>query len=114
MPGDGVVTGFGLVKDGSAEVRCSLIACTCSTLSRSSLSQLPILLVYYLVADDYTVLAGTQGAIGHRKHDRPLKIAQDLSVLVVLYVEGGGGRPGDIDTFEVRAEDTGVFFCAAS
>jgi acetyl-CoA carboxylase carboxyltransferase component len=99
-PGDGVVTGFGLIKDGSAEVQCALIACKCPASSRSFFSHL---MICRMREDDYTVLAGTQGAIGHRKHDRLLHIAQDLSVPVVLYGEGGGGRPGDVDAFEVRA-----------
>jgi hypothetical protein len=31
-PGDGVVTGFGTIKDGETEVRCALIACECQFL----------------------------------------------------------------------------------
>ncbi len=43
---------------------------------------------------DYTVLAGTQGALNHRKTDRMLEIAGDWSLPVVLFTEGGGGRAG--------------------
>ncbi len=46
---------------------------------------------------DYTVLAGTQGFRGHQKKDRLLDIADRLSLPVVIFAEGGGGRPGDTD-----------------
>ena len=47
---------------------------------------------------DYTVLAGTQGFRGHEKKDRLLSVAHQLEVPLVLFAEGGGGRPGDTDT----------------
>ena len=43
---------------------------------------------------DYTVLAGTQGAINHPKTDRMLEIAEKWHIPVVLFAEGGGGRAG--------------------
>ncbi|WP_274424958.1 carboxyl transferase domain-containing protein [Chelativorans sp. YIM 93263] len=46
---------------------------------------------------DYTVFAGTQGNIGHRKTDRLLRVAERSALPVVIYAEGGGGRPGDTD-----------------
>jgi acetyl-CoA carboxylase carboxyltransferase component len=46
---------------------------------------------------DYTVLAGTQGFFNHKKKDRMLKIAYDQKLPTVLFSEGGGGRPGDVD-----------------
>lgn len=46
---------------------------------------------------DYTVLAGTQGFRGHQKKDRLLEIVNRLGLPVVLFAEGGGGRPGDTD-----------------
>jgi acetyl-CoA carboxylase carboxyltransferase component len=46
---------------------------------------------------DYTVLAGTQGHQNHRKKDRMFRIAQELRLPLVLFAEGGGGRPGDTD-----------------
>jgi acetyl/propionyl-CoA carboxylase alpha subunit/acetyl-CoA carboxylase carboxyltransferase component len=46
---------------------------------------------------DYTVLAGTQGAHNHRKKDRLFELAARRGLPVVLYTEGGGGRPGDTD-----------------
>lgn len=48
-------------------------------------------------AYDYTVLAGTQGYFNHRKTDRIFEVALQNDYPVVLYCEGGGGRPGDID-----------------
>jgi acetyl-CoA carboxylase carboxyltransferase component len=61
------------------------------------------------MAYDYTVLAGTQGAMNHRKKDRLLKIAEDLRLPVVLFSEGGGGRPGDTDFPGVAGLDTPTF-----
>ncbi len=46
---------------------------------------------------DYTVLAGTQGHQNHRKNDRMFQIARELRLPLVLFAEGGGGRPGDTD-----------------
>ena len=43
---------------------------------------------------DYTVLAGTQGAINHPKTDRMLELAAKWRLPVVLFAEGGGGRAG--------------------
>jgi acetyl-CoA carboxylase carboxyltransferase component len=50
-----------------------------------------------VMAYDATVLAGTQGARNHQKTDRMLGIALQESLPVVLFAEGGGGRPGDVD-----------------
>lgn len=47
---------------------------------------------------DATVLAGTQGMRNHAKTDRMLGIALQQKLPVVLFAEGGGGRPGDTDT----------------
>ncbi len=60
---------------------------------------------------DYTVLAGTQGFFGHRKTDRMLEIALRRRLPVVLFAEGGGGRPGDVDPAEVSSSwlDCGTF-----
>ncbi|HET9546763.1 MAG TPA: carboxyl transferase domain-containing protein [Desertimonas sp.] len=48
-----------------------------------------------VAAYDYTVLAGTQGTLNHRKKDRLFELAAELRLPVVLFTEGGGGRPGD-------------------
>jgi len=49
------------------------------------------------LAYDFTVLAGTQGHMNHRKTDRLLEIVADQELPVVWFAEGGGGRPGDTD-----------------
>ena len=58
---------------------------------------------------DYTVLAGTQGALGHRKKDRLFELIERLRLPVVFFAEGGGGRPGDTDYPVVSALDTRAF-----
>ncbi|MDY0743198.1 carboxyl transferase domain-containing protein [Paucibacter sp. R3-3] len=50
-----------------------------------------------VLAYDATVLAGTQGFRNHQKTDRMLEIALRRRLPVVLFAEGGGGRPGDTD-----------------
>ena len=80
-PADGLVTGIGLV-DGR---RCAVLAY------------------------DYTVLAGTQGFINHRKTDRILEVIERERLPVVLYAEGGGGRPGDVDAPGVAGLDVRSF-----
>jgi acetyl-CoA carboxylase carboxyltransferase component len=58
---------------------------------------------------DYTVLAGTQGALGHRKKDRLFELIERLRLPTVFFAEGGGGRPGDTDDAAVSALDTRAF-----
>ncbi len=58
---------------------------------------------------DYTVLAGTQGAVGHRKKDRLFELIERMRLPTVFYAEGGGGRPGDTDYPVVSALDTRAF-----
>ncbi|WP_445263717.1 carboxyl transferase domain-containing protein [Ramlibacter sp. PS3R-8] len=50
-----------------------------------------------VLAYDATVLAGTQGFRNHQKTDRLLGVALKNRLPVVLFAEGGGGRPGDVD-----------------
>jgi len=50
-----------------------------------------------VIAYDYTVLAGTQGTMNHKKQDRMFQLAGELRRPLVLFAEGGGGRPGDVD-----------------
>ncbi|NYT22004.1 carbamoyl-phosphate synthase large subunit [Alcaligenaceae bacterium] len=50
-----------------------------------------------VMAYDYTVFAGTQGFMAHRKSDRILELTERLRLPLVLFAEGGGGRPGDTD-----------------
>jgi acetyl-CoA carboxylase carboxyltransferase component len=58
---------------------------------------------------DYTVLAGTQGALGHRKKDRLFELIERLRLPTVFFAEGGGGRPGDTDYPVVSALDVRAF-----
>jgi len=62
-----------------------------------------------ILAYDYTVLAGTQGFIGHKKTDRLLALALANRLPVVLFAEGGGGRPGDTDFVGVAGLDLSTF-----
>ena len=55
---------------------------------------------------DYTVLAGTQGLLGHEKKDRLFELAERRRLPVVFFTEGGGGRPGDTDGLAVSGLDT--------
>ncbi len=75
-PADGMVTGIGSVNAGLFGAEAS----RCVVMSY-----------------DYTVLAGTQGMRNHHKTDRMLGLAHQLKLPVVLFAEGGGGRPGDTD-----------------
>jgi acetyl/propionyl-CoA carboxylase alpha subunit/acetyl-CoA carboxylase carboxyltransferase component len=61
------------------------------------------------LAYDYTVLAGTQGHMNHRKTDRLLGIAGELKLPIVFYTEGGGGRPGDVDSVGATGLDVPTF-----
>ncbi len=63
---------------------------------------------------DYTVLAGTQGALGHRKKDRLFDLIERMKLPTVFFAEGGGGRPGDTDYPVVSALETRAFALWAS
>jgi acetyl/propionyl-CoA carboxylase alpha subunit len=64
-----------------------------------------------VVSYDYTVLAGTQGTFNHKKQDRLYKLAAEIQRPLVLFAEGGGGRPGDTDKelFKVASLDIPTF-----
>ncbi|WP_394621528.1 carboxyl transferase domain-containing protein [Lentzea sp. JNUCC 0626] len=62
---------------------------------------------------DYAVLAGTQGLRNHQKKDRLFALAQQENLPVVLFAEGGGGRPGDTDHSMVSGLDCGSFHAFA-
>ena len=64
-----------------------------------------VIVVHY----DYTVLAGTQGRRNHYKQDRMFELAHRFRLPVILFSEGGGGRPGDDDTGPRVAFDTDTF-----
>jgi acetyl-CoA carboxylase carboxyltransferase component len=63
---------------------------------------------------DYTVLAGTQGALGHKKKDRLFELIERLRLPTVFFAEGGGGRPGDTDYPVVSWLETRAFALWAS
>ena len=50
-----------------------------------------------IIVNDYAVLAGTQGFFHHKKLDRICELAEELALPLIMYTEGGGGRPGDTD-----------------
>ncbi len=62
-----------------------------------------------IMSYDYTVLAGTQGMRNHQKKDRLFELAERRRVPVVLFAEGGGGRPGDVDWPIVAGLDCRAF-----
>jgi acetyl-CoA carboxylase carboxyltransferase component len=87
-PADGLITGIAKINSklfGSERTNCAV------------------------VAYDYTVLAGTQGFINHRKKDRIFEVAKRNMTPVVLFAEGGGGRPGDTDAPGVAGLDVMSF-----
>jgi acetyl-CoA carboxylase carboxyltransferase component len=67
-----------------------------------------------VLAYDYTVFAGTQGVVGHKKLDRMLALAAAWRPPVVLFAEGGGGRPNDTDVATVAGLDTSSFLSFAA
>ena len=87
-PADGMVTGIGSINAnlfGDEKSRC------------------------VVMAYDFTVLAGTQGMRNHQKTDRLLGVAMDQKLPVVLFAEGGGGRPGDVDSAVVAGLNVATF-----
>jgi acetyl-CoA carboxylase carboxyltransferase component len=75
-PADGLVTGLGSINGSLFE---------------------PAKARAVVMSYDYTVLAGTQGHQNHRKKDRMFQLARESRLPLVLFAEGGGGRPGDTD-----------------
>ncbi len=81
-PADGLIAGVGLVNGSSfAEDKARTM----------------------VLAYDFSVLAGTQGFFNHKKMDRMLHLAYEHRLPVVLFAEGGGGRPGDVDKDRIRS-----------
>ncbi|MBT4642014.1 MAG: carbamoyl-phosphate synthase large subunit [Deltaproteobacteria bacterium] len=62
-----------------------------------------------ITAYDFTVLAGTQGTINHRKKDRIFELAEQWQIPLVVFAEGGGGRPGDTDSDIIAGLDCMAF-----
>jgi acetyl-CoA carboxylase carboxyltransferase component len=79
---DGVITGVGKINVGL--VGQTNTPCT-------------------LVINDYTVLAGTQGYFHHMKLDRILAVSLEKRLPIIMFTEGGGGRPGDTDISTVNS-----------
>jgi acetyl/propionyl-CoA carboxylase alpha subunit/acetyl-CoA carboxylase carboxyltransferase component len=75
-PADGMVMGLGRVNGDVFTDAASRVA---------------------VMAYDYTVLAGTQGAYNHHKMDRLSEIAERWRLPTIFFCEGGGGRPGDTE-----------------
>lgn len=63
-----------------------------------------------VMAYDYTVLAGTQGMYNHYKMDRLLGVAAKKKLPIILFAEGGGGRPGDVDVQTVAGLHIMTFY----
>ena len=61
------------------------------------------------IAYDYTVLAGTQGIRNHYKQDRMFLLADRNQLPIVVFTEGGGGRPGDTDGVSPIGMDVSTF-----
>ena len=87
-PADGMVTGIGSVNAGLHGREASRCV---------------------VMAYDATVLAGTQGMRNHQKTDRMLGIALAQRLPVVLFAEGGGGRPGDTESAVVAGLHVATF-----
>lgn len=66
-----------------------------ATINQSQLPDAPCKTA--VIVNDYSVLAGTQGYYHHKKLDRMIHVAGEQKLPVVMYTEGGGGRPGDTD-----------------
>jgi acetyl/propionyl-CoA carboxylase alpha subunit len=88
-PADGLITGIGTINADQLDGPSAQVA---------------------VMAYDYTVLAGTQGMFNHKKSDRLLSLAQRHQLPVVIFAEGGGGRPGDVDWLGVAGLDCTTFW----
>jgi len=87
-PADGIITGIGTINGelfGPERSRC------------------------VVMSYDFMVLAGTQGMRGHDKTDRMLEVAHRHKLPTILFAEGGGGRPGDVDLPQVAGLDVTTF-----
>ena len=63
---------------------------------------------------DYTVFAGTQGFMNHKKMDRMFRLAEEQRLPIMVFAEGGGGRPGETDYMGVAGLDVPTFRALAA
>ena len=87
-PADGLIAGIATVNaadHGDERARCAVLAY------------------------DYTVFAGTQGTMNHKKLDRLIEVVEAGRLPVVLFAEGGGGRPSDVDVNMIAGLDLTTF-----
>jgi acetyl/propionyl-CoA carboxylase alpha subunit/acetyl-CoA carboxylase carboxyltransferase component len=87
-PADGLIAGIGAVNGdlfADEEARCMVMSY------------------------DYTVFAGTQGFMNHKKMDRMFRLAQERHLPLIVFAEGGGGRPGETDYMGVAGLDVPTF-----
>ena len=66
-----------------------------------------------IMAYDFTVLAGTQGTMNHMKMDRMIALGIKNKLPTILFAEGGGGRPGDVDVATVAGLYINTFIAYA-
>lgn len=85
---DGVITGITAINNKVVDVQNSSKVASHDTV---------------LVVNDYSVLAGTQGYYHHLKLDRIIDIARKKQLPVIMFTEGGGGRPGDTDVTTINS-----------
>ena len=75
-PADGIITGFAAINGDLFAEQDHQVA---------------------VLSYDATVMAGTQGLLGHKKTDRFLEVANQRDIPLIFFAEGGGGRPNDSD-----------------
>ena len=102
-PGDGLIGGTGKVNSDLFGPDAAAGAAAADAAAGPANTQVMV------VSYDYMVLAGTQGHNNHRKKDRLFELAARLKLPVVLFAEGGGGRPGDTDGTVVAGLDGPAF-----
>jgi acetyl-CoA carboxylase carboxyltransferase component len=66
-----------------------------------------------VMAYDYTVYAGTQSLINHKKHDRIFELAEQLRLPLICWLEGGGARPHDLSVGSGLGLDLTTFMAFA-
>ncbi|CAD6923691.1 unnamed protein product [Tilletia controversa] len=88
-PGDGVLIGFATVNEHKLN-------------AEGAPQRFPSPARVALCIGDYLTQAGTQGWFHHLKLDRIFNLVLQNPAPLILYAEGGGGRPNDIDLMNVK------------